>query len=104
MDIVYYDPYPNKFLEEYIADYSKLLESKGEPAVTITRFETVEEVLKEADVRPSPHFYMSTLHVIQSMCHTCQSRKDRKFHLQNLTIQAAHDSEPQSLFIKCTDD
>ena len=50
MDIVYYDPYPNKFLEEYIRDYGKLLESKGEPPVTITKLDTVEDVLKAADV------------------------------------------------------
>ena len=50
MNIIYFDPYPNKFLEEYIRDYGKLLESKGEPGVTITRLETVEDVLREADV------------------------------------------------------
>lgn len=52
MDIVYFDPYPNKFLEEYIRDYGKLLEAKGERPVSIRKLETVEEVLKEADVRP----------------------------------------------------
>lgn len=50
MDLVYYDPYPNKFLEEYVSDYGKLLESKGERAVTVRRCETVEEVLQAADV------------------------------------------------------
>ncbi|KAK9817771.1 hypothetical protein WJX72_001967 [[Myrmecia] bisecta] len=50
MDIVYYDPYPNKFLEDYVAKYGKLLESVGERAITCTRLETVEEVLKQADV------------------------------------------------------
>lgn len=50
MDLVYYDPYPNKFLEEYIRDYGKLLESRGERPVTVTRCETVEEVLRLADV------------------------------------------------------
>lgn len=50
MNIVYFDPYPNKFLEEYIRDYSKLLESKGEPGVSIRKLDTVEDVLKEADV------------------------------------------------------
>ena len=53
MNIVYYDPYPNKFLEEYIRDYSKLVESKGEEPITITKLETVDEVLQAADVRPS---------------------------------------------------
>ena len=55
MDIVYFDPYPNKFLEEYIRDYGKLLESKGERPVAIRKLETVEEVLKEADVRIFAH-------------------------------------------------
>jgi hypothetical protein len=31
-------------------DYGKLLESKGEKAVTVQRMETVEEVLKVSDV------------------------------------------------------
>ena len=50
MDVVYYDPYPNKRLESFIADYGKLLESKGERAVTIKQLPTVEDVLKHADV------------------------------------------------------
>ena len=50
MNIVYFDPYPNKFLEEYVADYAKLLESKGEPGISIRKLETVDEVLQEADV------------------------------------------------------
>ena len=54
MNIVYFDPYPNKFLEEYIQDYSKLLESKGEPGITIRKLETVDEVLQEADVSLFP--------------------------------------------------
>lgn len=51
MNIVYFDPYANKFLEEYIRDYSKLVESKGEEPITITKLETVDEVLQAADVR-----------------------------------------------------
>ncbi|GAB4822543.1 hypothetical protein N2152v2_009589 [Parachlorella kessleri] len=50
MDLVYYDPYPNKFLEQYVSDYGKLLESKGERPVTVKRLESVEEVLQQADV------------------------------------------------------
>ncbi|KAL4855140.1 Glutamate synthase [NADH] [Chlorella vulgaris] len=49
-DLVYFDPYPNTFLEEYVRDYAKLLESRGERPVTVKRCETVEEVLREADV------------------------------------------------------
>ena len=52
MDIVYYDPYPNRALEGYIAEYGQLLASKGERAVTIEQLPSVEDVLKRADVRP----------------------------------------------------
>ena len=55
MDIVYFDPYPNKKLEEFIGEYGALLKSKGERAVTIEKLETVEDVLKRADVRGPPH-------------------------------------------------
>lgn len=50
MDLVYYDIYQNKKLEEYVADYGKFLKSKGERAVTVTRCATVEDVLRAADV------------------------------------------------------
>ena len=50
MNLVYYDPYPNKNLENYIESYGRLLEQNNEPAVTVERKETVEEVLREADV------------------------------------------------------
>jgi lactate dehydrogenase-like 2-hydroxyacid dehydrogenase len=50
MDLVYYDPYPNKKLEQYVADYGKLLQQHGERPVTVRRLETVEEVLQQADV------------------------------------------------------
>ncbi|EIE24184.1 hydroxypyruvate reductase [Coccomyxa subellipsoidea C-169] len=49
-NIVYFDPYPNKFLEQYIADYSALLESKGEAPVTCRKIDSVEELLQTADV------------------------------------------------------
>ncbi|GBF94517.1 hydroxypyruvate reductase [Raphidocelis subcapitata] len=50
MNLVYYDPYPNKGLEEYIRKYGELLRHSGEAPVAVRRVETVEEVLKEADV------------------------------------------------------
>ena len=49
-NIIYHDLYQNKHLEEYIADYSKFLESKGETGVTCTKVDTVEELLQTADV------------------------------------------------------
>jgi len=53
MDLVYYDPFPNKKLESFISDYSELLQRHGEKGVKCTRLETIEDVLKTADVRPS---------------------------------------------------
>ncbi len=54
-NIIYQDLYQNKFLEDYIADYSKFLESKGEQGVTCTKVESVEELLQTADVGLSSH-------------------------------------------------
>ncbi|GMH43611.1 hypothetical protein BSKO_11533 [Bryopsis sp. KO-2023] len=50
MDLVYYDPYPNKNLEKYMKAYGDLQESFGERRITCTRLATPEDVLKEADV------------------------------------------------------
>lgn len=50
MNVVYYDLYQNKGLEDYLAAYSEFLTSQGEPALTCTRLETVEEVLAQSDV------------------------------------------------------
>lgn len=50
MNLVYYDLYQNKALEGYIADYGAFLQAHGETPVTCTRLETVEDVLKVADV------------------------------------------------------
>jgi hydroxypyruvate reductase 1 len=50
MNLVYYDIYQNKALEEYIAAYSEFLKSRGEEPVTCTRLNTVEELLQTADV------------------------------------------------------
>jgi glycerate dehydrogenase len=50
MNLVYYDLYQNKGLEEYIVAYSEFLQSRGEPPVTCTRLDSVEAVLKVADV------------------------------------------------------
>ena len=51
MDLIYYDPYPNQPLEEYLAEYNALQANYGAPSVSVKRVETVEEVLREADVR-----------------------------------------------------
>lgn len=50
MNLIYFDPYPNKKLEAYLKQYGELLAHNGEPPIYCKRVETVEEVLKEADV------------------------------------------------------
>lgn len=49
-NLVYFDVHPNSRLQEYVREYSQLLESRGEAPVTITRMDAVEDVLKAADV------------------------------------------------------
>ena len=50
MNVLYYDPHPNQGLTNQIAAYGKFLESLGEDPVSCRRAETVEELLREADV------------------------------------------------------
>ena len=49
MNLIYYDIYPNKDLEDYIAAYADFLKSRGEEPVSCKRADTVEDVLREAD-------------------------------------------------------
>jgi hydroxypyruvate reductase 1 len=49
MNLVYYDPYKNDALENYLDQYNKFLESQGQAPVSCSRAETVEELLQEAD-------------------------------------------------------
>jgi hydroxypyruvate reductase 1 len=49
MNLIYYDVYPNKGLEDYIAAYGDFLKSRGEAPVSCKRAGTVEEVLQQAD-------------------------------------------------------
>jgi hydroxypyruvate reductase 1 len=49
MNLVYFDLYPNKELEEFIAAYGDFLNSRGEEPVTCRRVENVEDLLQEAD-------------------------------------------------------
>ncbi|HSP43219.1 MAG TPA: NAD(P)-dependent oxidoreductase [Luteolibacter sp.] len=67
MNLVYYDLHPNQQLEGYIADYASLLEKNGEPPVTCRRVETVEDLLREADL-VSIHTVLddSTRHLINT--------------------------------------
>lgn len=50
MNVLYYDLYPNRALEEQIAAYGEFLKSIGEEPVSCRRAETTEDLLGEADV------------------------------------------------------
>lgn len=67
MNLVYYDLRPNEELESYIAAYGEFLAARGEGAVTCRRLESVEDVLREADV-VSLHTLLdaSTRHLINA--------------------------------------
>ena len=67
MDLVYYDIYQNKDLEESIAAYGEFLKSRGENPVVCRRVEDVDDLLREADC-VSVHTVLdeSTHHMINS--------------------------------------
>ena len=50
MNCFYYDINENPKLERYVREYSSLLKRHREPPVTVTRAESVDEVLVESDV------------------------------------------------------
>ncbi len=50
MNLVYYDLYQNRALEDYVAAYADFLKSRGEKPVSCRRVETVEDVLGTADL------------------------------------------------------
>lgn len=49
MNLIYYDIYQSKALEDYIAAYGVFLKSHGEAPVACKRAERIEDVLQEAD-------------------------------------------------------
>ncbi len=49
MNLIYFDLYQNKELEDYISSYSQFLVSRGENDVTCKKADTVEDLLKIAD-------------------------------------------------------
>lgn len=67
MNIIYYDPNPNEVLENYTRDFSKFLTDHNEVPVICKRSETLEELLRTADV-VSIHTVLdkSTHHLINS--------------------------------------
>ena len=67
MDIVYYDPYRNSALEDYVAAYADFLKSHGEQPVVCRRAKNVEEVLQTADlVSLHPVLDETTHHLINA--------------------------------------
>jgi len=50
MNLIYYDPYRNEALEDYVGAYGEFLKTLGEEPVTCVRAETADEVLEEADL------------------------------------------------------
>ena len=50
MNLVYFDPQPNILLEKSVRAYGAFLTTRGEPAVTCRRAETVDSLLEESDV------------------------------------------------------
>jgi len=50
MNVIYYDLYPNKGLEDDLAAYSDFLTSRGQPPVVCRRAASVEELLQAADI------------------------------------------------------
>ena len=67
MNLIYYDLYQNKALEEYIAAYGEFLKMQGEKPVSCRRAESVEELLREADlVSLHPVLDETTHHLINT--------------------------------------
>jgi len=67
MNLIYYDLYRNRVLEDYIAAYGKFMRSQGEEPVSCTRARSVEELLREADlVSLHPVLDETTHHLINA--------------------------------------
>jgi hydroxypyruvate reductase 1 len=67
MDLVYYDMYPNKGLEDFVQNYGEALAKCGEAPVTWRRVDSVEELLQVSDVVSlHPLLDKSTHHLMNS--------------------------------------
>ena len=65
MNLIYYDPYRNKALEDYVAAYGEFLKTQGEQPVSCERAESADEVLRKADlVSLHPVFDETTHHLM----------------------------------------
>ena len=49
MNLIYFDPHPKKELEDYFYHYNQFLAAHGQPTITCTRAEKIEDLLREAD-------------------------------------------------------
>lgn len=69
MNLIYYDPYQNHALEDYINDYTEFLQRQGLPPIRCQRADRIEELLETADV-VSIHTVLddSTYHLIDTQC------------------------------------
>jgi hydroxypyruvate reductase 1 len=50
MNLIYYDLYPNKALEDYVSGYNEFLKSQGKNPVSCRQAESIEELLQESDI------------------------------------------------------
>lgn len=50
MNLLYFDPYRNAALEDYVSSYGAFLAARGEAPVTVRRCATVDELLAASDV------------------------------------------------------
>jgi hydroxypyruvate reductase 1 len=67
MDVIYYDVRRSEALESFVSDYARFLESRGEESVSCSRAETLEELLRKADVVSlHPPLDESTRHMINA--------------------------------------
>jgi hydroxypyruvate reductase 1 len=65
MNLIYYDPYRNNALEDFVAAYSEFLKTLEEQPVSCVRAQSADEVLREADlVSLHPILDATTQHLI----------------------------------------
>ncbi len=67
MDVIYYDVRQSEALDSFVSAYAQFLESQGEAPVSCRRVDTLEELLREADVVSlHPPLDDSTRHLIDA--------------------------------------
>lgn len=50
MNLIYYDLYANKALEDYLSSYNQFLRSQGKKTISCRQASTIEELLQESDI------------------------------------------------------